>query len=158
MPSLFPHLPKYLNVATRYERSGNATSTTRIKSAEAQLDKRIHEFWAADIAENISAIRNHLLNCKLSGEIVLSSLSSMHDVLMLIQFIKSRQRQRTWEISKCLRIEADLSFSMAVGGRILKNASDIGFSWHFVHTKKEGLSCLTTLILGRHLLKLSCSL
>ena len=27
---------------------------------------------------------------------------------------------------------------MAVGGRILKNASDIGFSWHFVHTKKEG--------------------
>ena len=36
---------------------------------------------------------------------------------------------------KCLQIEADLSFSMAVGGRILKNASDIGFSWHFVHTK-----------------------
>lgn len=156
--SLFPNLPKYLNVATRYERSGNATSTTRIKSAEAQLDKRIHEFWAADIAENISAVRNHLLNCKLSGEIVLASLSSMHDVLMLIQFIKSRQCQRTWEISKCLRIEADLSFSMAVGGRILKNASDIGFSWHFVHTKKEDLSCLTILILGRHLLKLSCSL
>ena len=64
----------------------------------------------------------------------------MIDVLMLIQFIKSRQCQRTWEISKCLRIEADLSFSMAVGGRILKNASDIGFSWHFVHTKKEDLS------------------
>ena len=42
---------------------------------------------------------------------------------MLIQFIKSRQCQRTWEISKYLRIEADLSFSMAVGGRILKNAS-----------------------------------
>ena len=156
MLPLFPNLPKYLNVATRYERSGNATSSTRIKSAEAQLDKRIHEFWAADIAENISAVRNHLLNCKLSGEIVLASLSSMHDVLMLIQFIKSRQCQRTWEISKCLRIEADLlSFSMSVGGRILKNASDIGFSWHFVHTKKEDLSCLTILILGRHLLKLS---
>ena len=75
------------------------------------------------------------MNYKLSGEIVLASLSSMHDVVMLIQFIKSRQRQRTWKISKCLRIEADLSFSMAVGGRILKNASDIGFSWHFVHTK-----------------------
>ena len=55
--------------------------TTRIKSAEAQLDKRFHEFWAADIAENISAVRNHLLNCKLSGEIVLASLSSMQDVL-----------------------------------------------------------------------------
>ena len=114
--------------------------TTRIKSAEAQFGKRIHEFWAADIAEYISTVRNHLLNCKLSGEIALSSLSSMHDVLMLIQFIKSRQCQRTWEISKCLQIEADLSFSMAVGGRILKNAS--GFSWHFVHTKKEDLSCL----------------
>ena len=81
------------------------TSTTRIKSAEAQLDKRIHEFWAVGIAENISTARNHLLNCKLSGEIVLSSLSSMHDVLMLIQFIKSRQFQRTWEISKCLRMK-----------------------------------------------------
>ena len=68
MLSLFPNVPKYLNVATRYERSGNATSTTQIKSAEAQLDSRIHEFWAADIAENISAVRNHLLNCKLSGE------------------------------------------------------------------------------------------
>ena len=33
-----------------------------------------------------------------------------------------------------------------------------GFSWHFVHTQKEDLSCLTILILGRHLLKLSCSL
>ena len=32
-------------------------------------------------------------------------------------------------------------------------ASDIGFSWLFVHTKKEDLSCLTILILGR--LKLS---
>ena len=85
MLSLFPNLSKYLNVATRYEQSGNATSTTRIKSAEAQLDKRIHEFWAVDIAENISTIRNHLLNCKLSGEIV---LSSMHDVLMLIPFTK----------------------------------------------------------------------
>ena len=95
------------------------------------------------------------MNCKLPGEFV---LSSMHDVLMLIQFIKSRQCQRTWEISKCLRIEADLSFSMAVGGRILKNASDIVFSWHFVHTKKEDLSCLTILIVERHLLKLSCSL
>ena len=83
--SLFPNLPKYLNVATRYERSGYATSTTRIKSAEAQLDKRIHEFWAVDIAENISTVRNHLLNCKISGEIL---LSSMHDVLMLIQFTK----------------------------------------------------------------------
>ena len=158
MLSLFPNLPKYLNVAIRYERSGNATTTgtTRIKSAEAQLDKRIHEFWAAVIAENISAVRNHLLNCKLSGEIALSSLSSMHDVLMLIQFIKSRQCQRTWGKSKYRQIAADLSFSMAVGGRILKNAS--GFSWHFVHTKKEDLSCLTILILGRHLLKLSCSL
>ena len=58
-------------------------------------------------------------------------------MLTLIQFIKSRQCQRTWEISKCLQNEADLSFSMAVGGRILKNASDIVFSWHFVHTKKE---------------------
>ena len=89
----------------KYQRSGNVTSTTRIKSAEAQLDKRIHEFWAVDIAENISTIRNHLLNCKLSGEIVLSSmhdvlivlssLSSMHDVLMLIQFTKSKQCPRT---------------------------------------------------------------
>ena len=87
--SLFPDLQKYLKVGTRNERSGNATSSARIKSAEAQLDKRIHEFWTADIAENISAVRNHLLNCKLSGEIVLASLSSMHDVLMLIQFIKS---------------------------------------------------------------------
>ena len=121
-------MPKYLNVATRYERSGNATSTARIKSAEAQLDKRIHEFWAADIAENISTVRNHFLKCKRSGEIVLASVSSMHDVVMLIQFIKSRQCQRTWEISKCLQNETDLSFSMAVGGRILKNASDIGFS------------------------------
>ena len=70
------------------------TSTARIKSAEAQLDKKIHEFWAADIAENISTVRNHLLNsmnCKLPGEFV---LSSMHDVLMLIQFTKSRQCQR----------------------------------------------------------------
>ena len=49
MPSLFPHLPKYLYVATRIEKSGNATPTARIKSAEAQLDERIHEFWAADI-------------------------------------------------------------------------------------------------------------
>ena len=70
------------------------TSTARIKSAEAQLDKKIHEFWAADIAENISTVRNHLLNsmnCKLPEEFV---LSSMHDVLMLIQFTKSRQCQR----------------------------------------------------------------
>ena len=108
--SLFPNLPKYLNVATRYERSGNATSTTQIKSAKAQLDKNIHEFWAADIAEYISTVRNHLLNCKLSGEIALSSLSSMHDVLMLIQFIKSRQFQRTWEISKCLRMKQIYQF------------------------------------------------
>ena len=90
--SLFPNLPKYLNVATRYERSGNATSTTQIKSAKAQLDKNIHEFWAADMAKNISTVRNHLLNSKLPGKFV---LSSMHDVLMLIQFAKSRQCQRT---------------------------------------------------------------
>ena len=72
------------------------TSTARIKSAEAQLDKKIHEFWAADIAENISTVRNHLLNsmnCKLPEEFVVA-LSSMHDVLMLIQFTKSRQCQR----------------------------------------------------------------
>ena len=62
------------------------TSTARIKSAEAQLDKKIHEFWAADIVENISTVRNHLLNSKLPGEFV---LSSMHDVLMLIQFTQS---------------------------------------------------------------------
>ena len=86
------NLPKYLNVATRNERSGNATSTARIKSAEAQLDKRIHEFWAADIAENISIVRNNLLNSKLPGEFV---LSLMHDELMLNQFTKSRQCQRT---------------------------------------------------------------
>ena len=86
--SLFPNLPNYLNVSTRYERSGNATSTTRIKSAEAQLDKRIHEFWAADITENISIVRNNLLNSKLPGEFV---LSLMHDELMLNQFTKSRQ-------------------------------------------------------------------
>ena len=70
------------------------TSTARIKSAEAQLDKKIHECWVADIAENISTVRNHLLNsmnCKLPEEFV---LSSMHDVLMLIQFTKSRQCQR----------------------------------------------------------------
>ena len=109
------------------------------------IDPWIISDWAqifflniADIAENISAVRNHLLNCKLSGEIVLSSLSTMHDVLMLIQFIKARQCQTTWKISKCLQIEADLSFSMAVGGRILKNASDIGFSWHF-RTHKDCL-------------------
>ena len=67
------------------------TSTTRIKSAEAQLDKRIHEFSAADIAENISTVRNHLLNSKLQGEF---AQSSMFDVFMLIQFTKSRQCQR----------------------------------------------------------------
>ena len=92
VPSLFPNLPKYLNVATRNERSGNATSTARIKSVEAQFDKRIHEFWAADIAENISIVRNNLLNSKLPGEFV---LSLMQDVLMLIQFTQSRQCQRT---------------------------------------------------------------
>ena len=90
--SLFPDLQKYLKVGTRNERSGNATSSARIKSAEAQLDKRIHEFWAADMAENISTVRNHLLNSKLPGEFV---LSWMHDVLMLIQFTQSRQCQRT---------------------------------------------------------------
>ena len=92
MPSLFPQLPKYLYVTTRNERSGNATSTAWIKSADAQLDKRIHEFWAADIAESVSTVRNHLLNSKHPGKFV---LSSMHDVLMLIQFTKSRQCQRT---------------------------------------------------------------
>ena len=66
--------------------------TAWIKSAEAQLDNRIHEFWAADIAESVSTVRNHLLNSKLPGKFV---LSSMHDVLMLIQFAKSRQCQRT---------------------------------------------------------------
>ena len=31
----------------------------------------------------------------------------------------------------------------------MKNASDIGFSWQFVHTKKEDLSCLTIYIDSR---------
>ena len=76
MLSLFPNLPKYLNAVTRNERSGDATSTARIKSAEAQLDKRIHEFWAADIAENISTVWNHLLNFKLPGEFVLCTVTN----------------------------------------------------------------------------------
>ena len=67
--SLFPDLQKYLKVGTRNKRSGNATSSVRIKSAEAQFDKKIHEFWAADKADNISTVRNHLLNSKLPGEL-----------------------------------------------------------------------------------------